>query len=85
MSVKAGIIIDFDSVYAIPTKAVFFADSNSYVFIKSGNFGFEPFIIKVGKLFQEMTEITSISPEILQKDIVIDGVNFLLTRSKAKK
>jgi cobalt-zinc-cadmium efflux system membrane fusion protein len=85
MSVQAKIFIHIDSVYTLPLNAIFRLNGNSYIFIRSNSTDFEPVKIEVGKSFHDITEITAVTPEMLRKEIVTRGVDFLMTKIISKE
>jgi len=80
--VNASILINERESYTLPSEAIVTFDTESYVFIRTGN-SFKKVKIKTGIEKDNKFEITEINDDLLNADIVIKGTYYLSTIAEA--
>ena len=74
--VNAKIILDKDSVYALPSDAVIKSNAENFVFERVGNL-FRKTPVNIGSSMEEYMEIKNVSDSLLRADIVVAGAYYL--------
>jgi membrane fusion protein, heavy metal efflux system len=80
MYVKAKIIVDADSVYALNNQAIVKHNESYFIFIKSDSIQFIPRKIEIGRTNNDFTEIVSMSSDLLDVEIVTSGAYYLQSK-----
>ena len=79
MFVKAKILVDSDSVYALNDEAIINKDDQQFIFIRTDSTKFEPVTIESGRTSGSLTEIRNADPKILKSEIVVSGAYYLFS------
>lgn len=77
MYVKAKIIVEADSVYALNNQAIVKSNDSYFIFLKSDSTEFTPLKIEIGKTSSTLTEIVSMNSALLNGEIVTSGSYYL--------
>jgi len=80
MYVKAKIIVDTDSVYALNNQAIVKHNESHFIFIKSDSIRFIARKIEIGRTNSDFTEIASMSSDLLDVEIVTSGAYYLQSK-----
>ena len=84
MIIRATLNISEKETFVLPTSAVTTNDKSSFIFIKKEN-GFVKRQVNVGIEQNNFVEILSVTDEILNSEIVINGVYYLLSDSETNE
>jgi cobalt-zinc-cadmium efflux system membrane fusion protein len=82
--VNAKIILDKDSVYALPSDAVVKSNTGNIVFERTGNI-FRKMPVITGTSMEEYMEIKNVNDSLLNADIVIAGAYYLNAELEKQK
>ncbi len=82
--VNAKIILDKDSVYALPSDAVVKSNTGNIVFERTGNV-FRKMPVITGTSMEEYMEIKNVNDSLLNADIVIAGAYYLNAELEKQK
>ena len=74
--VNARIMLNKDSVYALPSDAVIRSDAGNFVFEKIDN-TFRKIPVTTGKSMEEYMEIKNVNDSLLRSDVVVAGAYYL--------
>lgn len=79
MFVKASILVNTDSVYALKDEAIVRKNDQQYIFIKIDSTTFEPILIETGRKYADLTEILRVNTKIKESEIVSSGAYYLFS------
>lgn len=79
MFVKASILVNSDSVYALNEEAIISKNGESYIFSKIDSTTFEPLLIEVGRRSNNLAEILNTNTKIKEAEIVSSGTYYLFS------
>lgn len=79
MFVKASILVNSDSVYALNEEAIISKNGESYIFSKIDSTTFEPLLIEVGRRSNNLAEILNTNTKIKEAEIVSSGAYYLFS------
>jgi membrane fusion protein, heavy metal efflux system len=79
MFVKASILVNTDSVYALNEEAIVTKNGEHYIFKKIDSVRFEPIKIETGRRTNNMVEISNIPPDLIETEIVSSGAYYLFS------
>ncbi|MBA7538759.1 hypothetical protein ES705_31036 [subsurface metagenome] len=79
MYVKAKIIVDADSSYALNNQAIVERNGLYFIFIKADSAGFIPLKVDIGRISDEYIEVISVSEDLMNAEVVISGASYLLS------
>ena len=77
MYVKAKIIVNADSVFAIDKQAIVKSDDSYFIFIKTDSTEFISRKVNIGRSNETFTEIESLNTDLLKAEIVTSGGYYL--------
>ncbi len=80
MFVKAKIIVNVDSVYALNNQAIVKSNESHFIFIKSDSTNFTPRKIEIGRISNDFSEIASMSSDLMKAEIVTSGAYYLQSK-----
>ena len=79
MYVNAQILVNADSVYALPDKAIITSEGVSYIFLKIDSLHFEPVEVQTGRKYNNFSEVLNCTPDLLRSEIVTSGSYYLFS------
>ena len=77
MYVKAKIIVDADSAYALDNTSIVKSNESHVIFIKVDSTGFIPRKVEIGRISNNFSEIVSVNSDLLKAEIVTSGAYYL--------
>ncbi|MBN1599063.1 MAG: efflux RND transporter periplasmic adaptor subunit [Bacteroidales bacterium] len=80
MYVRGSILIQSDSVYALPQNDVICLEEECLVFIKTDSSLFKALPVETGLVYQDLIEIINTSDQLLNSDIVTQGAYYLYSK-----
>ena len=79
MFVKATILVNSDSVYALNQESIIRKNGKDYIFIKTDSTSFKPMLVETGRKFNNMIEMLTVDAKIRDSEIVSSGAYYLFS------
>ena len=79
MFVKASILVNSDSVYALNEESIISKNGKEYILIKTDSTAFKPLAIETGRKTNRMTEILNVDAQMKDSEIVSSGAYYLFS------